>query len=34
MSQHNRANFGQERMFPALPLEEWQETKNNTTPLS
>jgi len=28
MSHHDGANFGKESMFPPLPLEAWQETKN------
>jgi hypothetical protein len=28
MSNHDWPNFGKERMFPPLPLEDWQETKN------
>ena len=28
MSHHDGPNFGKESMFPPLPLEAWQETKN------
>ncbi len=28
MSNHDWTNFGKERMFPPLPLEDWQATKN------